>query len=103
MLRLAVLAVGIVLLVIGIVLASYGVIPALWCLIMGGLLTVGVVLERVFYKPLEPWPPGAGWVRTDERFVDPDSGKMVDVFYHQASGERRYVAQESPGSAKPSS
>ncbi len=100
MLRLAVLVIGVVLLAIGIVLASYGVIPALWALVMGGLLTFGIVLERVLYKPLEPRAPGAGWVRTDERFVDPDTGRMVEVFYHQASGERRYVAQGSQETVK---
>jgi hypothetical protein len=38
--------------------------------------------------------PGAGWVKTAERFIDPDTGQPVDVFYNPASGERQYVSQE---------
>jgi hypothetical protein len=29
---------------------------------------------------------------TGERFVDPETGKPVMVYYHRPSGERRYVA-----------
>jgi hypothetical protein len=46
----------------------------------------------VFYKPLLREKPGAGWVRTEERFIDPYSGKMVDVFYQPTSGDRQYVS-----------
>ncbi len=93
MLRLVVLGVGLALLVGAVIALGYGVpgLP-LWLLIVGGLITVGTVLERVFYKPLLPNSPGPGWVKTAERFVDPDSGKTVDVFYDPKSGERRYVA-----------
>jgi hypothetical protein len=38
-------------------------------------------------------PPGTGWVKTEERFIDPDTGKTVDVFYDPRSGERQYVSQ----------
>ena len=48
----------------------------------------------MIYKPLLRERPGAGWVKTAERFIDPDSGKAVDVFYNPTSGERQYVAQE---------
>ena len=38
--------------------------------------------------------PAAGpeWVATGERFVDPETGKLVTVYYHPATGERRYIA-----------
>jgi hypothetical protein len=39
---------------------------------------------------------GGGWVKTAERFIDPDTGQPVDVFYNPASGERQYVSQEPP-------
>ncbi len=94
MLRGAVLAVGLVMLVAGAAVAAAGVPAAsLWLLGMGGLITVGVVLERVIYKPLLREKPGAGWVKTAERFIDPESGKEVDVFYNPVSGERQYVSQ----------
>jgi hypothetical protein len=31
-------------------------------------------------------------VSTNERFIDPESGKTVTVFYQPFTGERRYVA-----------
>ena len=100
MLRGAVLIVGVLLLFAGAITAGYGVpgLP-LWLLGVGGLITVGTVCERVLYKPLLPKGPGAGWVKTDERFIDPDTGKTVEVFYDPVSGERQYVSQtpDRPG------
>jgi hypothetical protein len=55
---------------------------------------VGTLLERVVYKPLLREKPGGGWVKTAERFIDPDTGQPVDVFYNPTSGERQYVSQE---------
>lgn len=95
MLRGVVLAVGILLLLAGAATAGFDVPGAtLWLLIAGGVITAGTLLERVIYKPLLRERPGAGWVKTAERFIDPDSGKAVDVFYNPTSGERQYVAQE---------
>jgi hypothetical protein len=73
---------------------GYGVpgLP-LWLMIVGGTITAGTLLEQVLYKPLLRDRPGAGWQKTAETFIDPDSGKLVDVFYDPKSGERRYVAQ----------
>ena len=96
MLRLAVLLLGVGLLIAGLVALIAGVLPvALWLLIVGGTITAGTLFERVFYKPLRSNRPGAGWVKTDERFVDPDTGETVDVFYQPTSGERQYVAQRA--------
>lgn len=94
MLRSAVLAVGVLMLAAGVVVAGFSLPGALWLLIAGGVITAGTLLERVIYKPLLREKPGTGWVKTAERFVDPDSGQTVDVFYNPTSGERRYVAQE---------
>jgi hypothetical protein len=93
MLRLAVLIFGVLLLAGSAITAGYGVpVAPLWLLVGGGLITVGTLCERVFYKPLLSAKPGAGWVRTEERFIDPHTGKMVDVFYQPASGDRQYVS-----------
>jgi len=59
--------------------------------VFGALLVVGLVFERWRYKPLTDTRLGPDWVATDERFVDPETGKLVTVYYHPASGERRYV------------
>ena len=95
MLRLAVLAIGVAMLLGGAIALGYDVpgLP-LWLLVAGGVITVGTLLERVFYKPLLQRAPGPGWVKTSERFVDPDSGQTVDVFYEPRSGERRYVVSD---------
>jgi hypothetical protein len=58
----------------------------------GLVLLFGLVFERWRYKSVTACRPGPGWVATDERFVDPESGKLVTVFYQPATGERRYVA-----------
>ena len=102
MLRLAVLALGLALLAAGVIAIGYGV-PALplWLLAVGGAITAGTVFERVIYKPLLGKKPGPGWVRTTERFVDPESGKTVDVFYQPSSGERQYVSQDPETANKP--
>jgi hypothetical protein len=58
----------------------------------GFVLLLALVVERWRYKPVTGHPPGAGWVPTKERFVDPESGRLVTVFYQPATGERRYVS-----------
>jgi hypothetical protein len=96
MLRLVVLILGVLVLVAGVFTYTHDApYAALWLLAVGGVTTVGTVFERIRYKPILPDTPGFGWVGTDERFVDPETGKAVDVFYHPASGERRYVSRET--------
>ena len=41
-------------------------------------------------RPLEA-PPGRDWTFTGERFVDPSSGEMIEVWVHPPDGERAYV------------
>lgn len=67
--------------------------PAYTLLIWGAVLLGAIVYERFRYKPLSNRAPGADWQRTDERFVDPDSGKTVTVYLQPASGERQYVEE----------
>ena len=67
--------------------------PAYTLLIWGAILLAAIVYERFRYKPLASATPGAGWQRTDERFVDPDSGKTVTVYLQPGSGERQYVEE----------
>ena len=60
-----------------------------WALV----LVVGLLIERWRYQPLAEHSPGPDWTATDERFVDPETGKLVTVYFHAATGERRYVAR----------
>jgi hypothetical protein len=65
------------------------VIPlALW----GAILAGGVLIERWRYQRLADNHPGRDWQATPERFVDPETGRLVTVFFNPATGERRYVA-----------
>jgi len=36
-------------------------------------------------------PPGRDWSFTGERFLDPASGEMLEVWYCPRTGERAYV------------
>jgi hypothetical protein len=86
-LGLAALALGVLCLLIG------ADPPAYTLLIWGAVLLAAIVYERFRYKPLASASPGAGWQRTSERFVDPDSGKTVTVYLQPSSGERQYVEE----------
>jgi hypothetical protein len=94
-LRAILLVLGVLAIVAALIVAVMGgPVPAVaWLAIIGAMLFVGIVFERDRYKPATPDHPGPGWVATDERFVDPDSGKEVTVYYQPSSGERRYVSR----------
>lgn len=69
---------------------------SLWLFGVGGVIVVGTAFERTLYKPLRTKSPlGLGWTRTKERFIDPETGKTVEVFYNATSGERQYVSPDS--------
>jgi hypothetical protein len=75
-------------------------------LIMGGGGLIAIVLERHRYRSEaadrsnEPVGPGGGepavlppqFTSTDERFIDPTSGRVMRVFLDERTGERRYRA-----------
>ena len=94
MLRAALLAIGSVMLAAAAICALTGcrlavMIPlAVW----GAILAGGVLIERWRYQALTDDPPGRHWQATPERFVDPETGRLVTVFFNPATGERRYVA-----------
>lgn len=68
------------------------IIPlALW----GAILAGGVLVERWRYQLLAEDRPGRDWQATPERFVDPESGRLVTVFFNPATGDRRYVADDN--------
>ncbi len=83
---------GILLMGGAVVATSYGApLPmAIWLVIMGLCLTLGVVFERAGDKPPAE-KPEPGWIATEERFVDTASGEVVTVFYKPETGERMYV------------
>jgi hypothetical protein len=95
MLRSVLLAIGIVALGAALILAlCHAPFPLVfWPGVWGILLVGGILFERGRYKQATPDHPGAGWVATDERFVDPQTGERVTVFFQPSTGERRYVGR----------
>lgn len=102
MLRAVILGLGVVLVVAAIALAAIGAadpvalpppvasIVAAELGIVGLLILIGTLLERR-YRGRRSAPEAAGWQSTGERFVDPTSGKLVEVRYNQQTGERAYI------------
>lgn len=72
----------------------------LMVLIFGVLMLVTAALEPI-YGRANGKPKGGGWSATDERFVDPETGKLVTVWFDRETGERRYVeeAETAPPAA----
>jgi hypothetical protein len=65
--------------------------PAIPALILGCLIVVTAIAEPVYGK-LTARPPHSGdWRPTGEKFLDPATGKPVEVWFEPNTGERRYV------------
>jgi hypothetical protein len=60
--------------------------------IAAALLLIWFFFRQGGYKrrPLDA-PPGRDWTLTAERFLDPQSGEMLEVWYCAKTGERAYV------------
>jgi hypothetical protein len=91
MLRTAVLIMGVVLMALGVGVFLSGVHgPGVQAFLGGAVLTLAVLFERWRYR--NGGSSGGGkWEPTGERFVDPQSGREMEVLYDARSGERRYV------------
>jgi hypothetical protein len=93
-LRNLLIATGVVGLVVAIgllVAGQYG--PGLRLLIGSGVLTAGVAFERWRYVRSLTSPEGR-WLPTGERFVDPTTYQLTDVYYNPDTGERDYRPAE---------
>lgn len=59
-------------------------------LALDGLILVGaILLERKRYRARVDRTRGS-WQSTGERFVDPATGRFMEVFYNPTTGERDY-------------
>lgn len=64
-------------------------VAALYLFIEGAALTLGILLER--WRYVRSVNRGKGrWQSTGERFMDPTSGKLMEVYYNPETGERDY-------------
>jgi hypothetical protein len=57
-------------------------------LINAFVLIAGALFERSKYKTKHT--SNTGWVKTTERFIDHQTGKLVEVHFHPETGERKY-------------
>lgn len=93
------------------IVAGPAVAPSgVWAIVVGLVLIVGAIIERVRYRSDEaertsaPHGPGGGeptdqpidprFRPTDERFQDPTTRRRMRVYADPSSGERRYVAED---------
>jgi len=92
MLRSLVIVIGALCFIGGLIALLLGLCPPAFVFVFwGAILLLGTVYERVRYKPIEKVTPGAGWTRTDERFIDDETGQPVTIWLDPASGERKYI------------
>ncbi len=76
---------------------------SLWILVPAALVLIWLLFRSGGYKwqPLEA-PPGRDWTFTGERFVDPKSGVLIEVWSSPRGGERAYVRARSGQATPPS-
>ena len=94
MLRRVLIAYGVLCLIVaGILLAVHATIALVIYLAVNGLLIVGGILfERKGYRTRVDRTHGK-WQPTGERFTDPTTGRIVEVYYNPQTGERDYHEQ----------
>ena len=100
MLRKALFLIALALLVLGLGAWLAGAPSGLPMTIWGAVLLVALLIERWRYRPAGSAQQPA-WQETDERFIDPETGRAMRVFYNPSTGERRYewVQPEDRGAA----
>jgi hypothetical protein len=83
---------GVIVVALGLAALSQMFIGLLVVAFYAAVALVLLVIERANYKPLLEAPPGPTWRASEERFVDPETGRMVTVWQEPGSGRRAYVA-----------
>jgi hypothetical protein len=92
MLRAILILAGLCALAFGLLTLRFSFIGALPPLIAGVVLLLGTIFEGR-YRP-RARSNGDRWEPTGEKFIDPGTGKLVDVVYNPKTGEREY--KETP-------
>lgn len=93
MLRAALGGIGLLALVLGasmVHLRTPGAV-VFWLFVIGAILVFAALFERVTYKKLAPRKPPPDFMPSAERFIDPATGKLIQVYVTPATGERVYV------------
>ena len=72
--------------------------PIFTLVMIAAVFGVPTVFEVSGYMPKVSRSDAADWVKTDETFLDPVSGREVTVYEHAETGERVYAG---PGETPP--
>jgi hypothetical protein len=89
-LRRALLTVGVLSLLAGEVALRVGAGDvARWMFVQGAVLILGILLERWRYTPPAS-TDDTKWLPTGERFLDPSTDKLMEVYFNPKTGERYY-------------
>jgi membrane protein implicated in regulation of membrane protease activity len=102
MLRRFLIVFGVLVLIVAVVLYFVTQAPLIVVVelaLAGVVLACGIVFERRGYRPKVDRTRGR-WQLTGERFVDPTTGKMMEVRFNPETGERDYVESGSPEPGK---
>lgn len=81
-------------LVISLLLVSKGALPGWWLLFNALAVGAALVFERRGYQPRAPDP--AALRPTGERFQDPTSSELVEVWEDPSTGAREYRTAGEP-------
>lgn len=76
------------LVVVSMLLVAAGAAPGWWLLINAAIVAAALVFERRGYQPRAP--NSAALRPTGERFQDPTSGELLEVWEDPATGAREY-------------
>jgi len=71
------------------IFAPSGMIPVTLGL---ACVLVGLIFEQHRYRRFADAAPGGDFQPTDEKFIDPETNQLVQVFADAKTGARRYVA-----------
>ena len=85
-------------LVVSLALVASNVLPGWWLLFNSTVLGLALLFERRGYHPQAP--AGATLRPSGERFLDPTTGDLTEVWEDPATGAREYRRVEAPPSAK---
>lgn len=95
MLRAAISLVAI--LFVGCALAATIVQPAAWPMLAAALLLAfGCLYERRYHAAQSAGAWDEAFRPTGERFIDPETGRLMSAWLHPGTGERRYRDEGSP-------
>ena len=94
--RLAVFVIGALLTSAGFALTMFAGGGGVGLMILGALIIASLGLEARYGRAGAPTDvPNHAWERTGERFLDDETGRVLEVWSDPLTGERRYESQDA--------